>query len=71
MEDEEPEGEIVAGPGGDATTHNSGILPSLFSLLLLIHAYTYIYICIYIYIYLYIYVSFFVHPTPELLPSFS
>ena len=54
-EEEEPEGEIVAGPGGEANTHDSGILPSLFSLLLLIHAYTYIYICIYIYIYIYIY----------------
>ena len=41
VEDEEPEGEIVAGPSGEATIHNSGILPSFF-LLLLNHAYTYI-----------------------------
>ena len=67
VEEEEPEGEIVAGPSGEATTHDSGIKPSL----LLIHAYTYIYTCIYIYIYTYLYVLFFAHPTPELLPSFS
>ena len=46
VEEEEPEGEIVAGPSGEATIHDSGIMPSLFSLLLLRHAYTYIYICI-------------------------
>ena len=56
VEEEEPEGETVAGPSGEATIHDSGITPSPFSfLLLLIHAYTYIYICIHIYIYIYIY----------------
>ena len=72
VEEEEPEWEIVAGPSGEATIHNSGNMHSLF-LLLLIHAYTYIYICIYIDIYIHIhrFYFFFAHPTPELLPSFS
>ena len=55
VEEEEAEGEIVAGPSGEATIHDSGIMSSLFLFLLLIYAYTYIYICIYIYIYMYIY----------------
>ena len=53
VQEEEPEGEIVAGPSGEATIHNSGITHSLF-LLLLIPAYTYIYICVYTDIYIYI-----------------
>ena len=52
VEEEELEGEIVAGPSGEATIHDSGITPSPF-LLLLILAYTCIYICIYIYIYIF------------------
>ena len=69
-EEEEPEGEVVAGPSDEATIHDSGIMSSL-SFLLLIHAYTYIYICTYIYLYIYIYTFlFFAHLTPELLPSF-
>ena len=45
VEEEEPEGETVAGPSGEATIHNSGITSSPFSfLLLLTYAYTYIYI---------------------------
>ena len=71
VEEEEPEGEIVAGPSGEATIHDSGIMSSLFLFLSLIHAYTYIYICIYIYIYIYLYVFFSAHPTLELLPSVS
>ena len=55
VEEEEPEGEIVAGPSGEATIHDSGIMFSLFLFLSLIHSYTYIYICVYIYIYIYIY----------------
>ena len=55
MEEEEPEGEIVAGPSGVATIHDSGIMSSLFLFLLLIHVYTYIYICTYIHIYIYLY----------------
>ena len=70
VEEEEPEGGIVAGPSREATIHDSGITHSLF-LWLLIHAYTYIHICVYIDIYIHIYVLFFAHPTPELLPSFS
>ena len=70
VEEEEPEGEIVAGPSDEATSHNSGITHSLF-LWLLIHAYTYIHICVYIDIHIHLYVLFFAHPTPELLPSFS
>ena len=30
VEEEEPEGEMVAGPSGEATTHDSGIMSSLF-----------------------------------------
>ena len=72
VEEEEPKGETVAGPSGEATIHDSGITPSpFFFLLLLIHMYTFIYICIYIYLYIYLYVFFFAHPTPEFLPSFS
>ena len=56
-EEEEPEGEVVAGPSGEATIHDSGIMSSL-SFLLLIHAYTYIYICTYIYLYIYICIHF-------------
>ena len=45
VEEEEPEGETVVGPRGEATIHSSGITPSLFSfLLLLIYAYTYAYL---------------------------
>ena len=58
VEEEEPEGEILAGPSGEATIHDSSIMSSLFLFLLLIHAYTYIYICVYIYIYLYIFICF-------------
>ena len=65
VEEEEPEGEAVVGPSGEATIHSSGITPSLLSflLLLLIYAYTYAY--------------FFsqhvltVHFTPEFLAFFS
>ena len=71
MEEEEPEGEIVAGPSGEATIHDSGIMPSLFSLLLLSHAYTYIYICISIYICIYLCFFSFTYPISVLLPSFS
>ena len=60
VQEEEPEGEIVAGPRGDTTIHDSGIMHSL-SLLLLIHAYTYIYICIYIDIYIYIQMFYSLH----------
>ena len=60
VEEEEPEGEIVRGPSGEATIHDSGIMHSLF-LLLLIHAYTYIYICIYIDIYIYTHVFYSSH----------
>ena len=31
VEEEEPEGEAVAGPSGEATVHSSGIAPSLLS----------------------------------------
>ena len=63
VEEEEPEGETVAGPSGEATIHNFGITPSSFSLLLLIYVYTYIYI--------YILFFSFAHPTPESVPFFS
>ena len=44
VEEEEPEGEAMAGLSGEATIHSSGITPSLLSfLLLLICAYTYAY----------------------------
>ena len=44
VEEEEPEGEAVVGPSGEATIHSSGITPSLLSFsLLLIYAYTYTY----------------------------
>ena len=45
VEEEEPEGEAVAGPSGGATMHSSGITPSLLSFSLLsIYAYTYTHI---------------------------
>ena len=53
VEEEEPEGETVVGPSGEATIHDSGITLSPFSLLLLIYAYTHTYIYIYIYIYIF------------------
>ena len=44
VEEEEPEGEAVAEPSGEATIYSSGITPSLLSfLLLLIYVYTYTY----------------------------
>ena len=44
IEEEEPEGEAVAGPSGEATIPSSGITPSLLSFSLLsIYAYTYIF----------------------------
>ena len=44
VEEEELEGEAVAGPSGEATIHSSGITPSLLSFsLLLIYTYTYTY----------------------------
>ena len=72
VEEEEPEGEIVAEPSGVATIHDFGIMSSLFLFLSLIPVYTYIYICAYMHIYIYLYVFFFsAHPTLELLPSVS
>ena len=32
VEEDEPEGEAVVGPGGEATTHSSGSTPPLFSI---------------------------------------
>ena len=43
VEEEEPEGEIVAGSSGEATIHDSGIRHSLF-LLLLIHVFTHMHL---------------------------
>ena len=64
VEEEEPKGETVVGPNGEATICDSGITPSPFSLLLLIYAYTYINIMI-------IFFSFFLaHPSPQSLPFF-
>ena len=65
VEEEEPEMEIVAGPSGETTIHDSGIMSSLFLFLSLIHIYT----CTYMHIYIYLYVFFSLHPTLELLPS--
>ena len=61
VEEDEPEGEAVAGPSGEATIQSSGITPSLLSfLLLLIYMYTYAYI-----FFQHILVA---HFTPEFLP---
>ena len=49
VEEEEPEGEVVAGPTGKATTHDSGIMSFLFIyiyIFLLIHVHAHIYTCI-------------------------
>ena len=45
VEEEEPEGEAVVGPSGEATVHSSGITPPLLSFpLLLIYVYIYIFL---------------------------
>ena len=42
VEEEEPEGEAVVGPSGEATTHSSGNTPPVPLIFLVIHLYVYI-----------------------------
>ena len=55
VEEEEPEGEIVAGPSGEATIHDSGIMSSLFLFFVINSCLCiYLYMCLYIFIYIFI-----------------